>query len=241
MTTKHLSRGSRMPSPNRGKLRLFTNKFCPYSQRVHLVLDAKKLQYDVVYVNLSNKPDWLYQFSPLGKIPALELENGEVLYESLIIADYLDEKYHQHPLHPKDPLRKAKDKILIEQFSKVVNTMYKILLTSSKNNDENKDIIMEGLETFENELSNRQGPFFGGNQPGMLDYMIWPWCERADLLKLFGSQFALNKDKYKRLVEWKILMRDDPAVQRTLIDTECHIKFIQSHRAGIPEYDLISA
>ncbi|KRT80639.1 Glutathione S-transferase [Oryctes borbonicus] len=118
--------------------------------------------------------------------------------------------------------------------------MYKILLTSSRNNDENRDTIMEGLETFENELAHRQGPFFGGNVPGMLDYMIWPWCERADLLKLFGSQFALNKDKYKRLVEWKLLMRDDPAVQKTLMDTDCHIKFIQSHRAGIPEYDLLS-
>lgn len=78
--------------------------------------------------------------------------------------------------------------------------MYKILLTSSRNNDENRDIIMEGLETFEKELAHRQGPFFGGAVPGMLDYMIWPWCERADLLKLFGNQFALNKDKYKRLV-----------------------------------------
>lgn len=79
--------------------------------------------------------------------------------------------------------------------------MYKVLLTSSsKNNEDSRDIIMEGLETFEHELANRHGPYFGGSHPGMLDYMIWPWCERADLLKLFGSQFALSKDKYKKLV-----------------------------------------
>lgn len=80
--------------------------------------------------------------------------------------------------------------------------MYKILLTSNRNNDE-RDSIMEGLETFEKELLNRQGPYFGGQLPGMLDYMIWPWCERADLLKLFGSQFHLSKDRYKRLVSHK--------------------------------------
>lgn len=61
----------------------------------------------------------MYDKSPMGKVPALELDNGEVLYESLIIADYLDEKYHAHRLHAKDPLQKAKDQLLLKQFSKV--------------------------------------------------------------------------------------------------------------------------
>ncbi|XP_022906175.1 pyrimidodiazepine synthase-like [Onthophagus taurus] len=242
MSTKHLSKGSRMPMGNKGKLRLFTNRFCPYCQRVQLVLDAKKLQYDVIYVNMHNKPDWFYQISPLGKLPALELENGDVLYESLIIVDYLDEKYIQHPLHHKDPLKKAKDKILIEQFSKVVNTMYNMLMLTTTN-DDNESVISDGLETFEKELNNRQGPFYGGMHPGMLDYMIWPWCERAELLKLFSSYFrsgVLNKNKYKKLMEWKNRMNEDTAVKKTFIDTETHIKFVQSHRAGIPEYDLVN-
>lgn len=55
----------------------------------------------------------------MGKVPALELENGDVLCESLIICDYLDEKYPRNQLHSTDPLQKAKDKLLIEQFSKV--------------------------------------------------------------------------------------------------------------------------
>ncbi|KAJ8937131.1 hypothetical protein NQ318_019393, partial [Aromia moschata] len=74
--------------------------------------------YDIVNINLSSKPDWLYDKSPYGKVPALELETGDVLYESLIIVDYLDERYHQHQLHAKDPLQKAKDRLLIEQFNR---------------------------------------------------------------------------------------------------------------------------
>lgn len=77
-------------------------------------------RYDVVYINLSNKPDWFYEKSPLGKVPALELENGDVIYESLIIVDFLDEKFQQNQLYPKDPLQKAKDRMLIEQFTKVI-------------------------------------------------------------------------------------------------------------------------
>lgn len=187
----------------------------------------------MVYINLASKPEWLYDKSPLGKVPALELESGDVLYESLIICDYLDEKYSQNRLHSSDPLQKAKDKLLIDQFSKVrqrltlfsfflgclktasittiiipisivlqiISTMYKLVLSAGRSFfEDQEEIILDGLETFENELIRRKGPFFNGDKPGMLDYMIWPWCERADLLKLFGNKFSIRKDKYKRLV-----------------------------------------
>ena len=77
-------------------------------------------------MNLTEKPEWLLEKSPLGKVPCLELENGETLYESLIIADYLDEAYPQTRLSPTDPLSKAKDKLLIERFNSVTTTIYQV-------------------------------------------------------------------------------------------------------------------
>lgn len=78
-------------------------------------------RYDIVYINLSQKPEW-YQ----GKVPGIVLENGETLYESLIISEYLDEAYPEHNLFPKDPLAKAKDKLLIEKFNQVSTPLYKV-------------------------------------------------------------------------------------------------------------------
>ncbi|KAF2896245.1 hypothetical protein ILUMI_09929 [Ignelater luminosus] len=157
--------------------------------------------HDVVNINLSHKPEWLYNKVKSGNIPALEVENGEVLTESSIIIDYLDEKYSNNPLYPRDPLQKAKDRLLINHFNKVISAMYNALLNTGKGYlEDHQNIITNGLATFEKELSSRGGPFFGGNKPGMLDYMIWPWCERVDLLKFFGRQFLLKKDNYKKLV-----------------------------------------
>ncbi|KAF5289957.1 hypothetical protein FQR65_LT11704 [Abscondita terminalis] len=239
MSPKHLTQGSKLPPPTRGKIRLYSSRFCPYAQRVHLVLDAKKIPYDVVYINLSNKPDWLFEKSPLGKIPALEVEGGDVLYESLIIADYLEDIWTTHPLYPREPLQKAKDRLLIDQFGKIINTMYKLVLSTNRTYlEDHRNIILDGLSVFEKELTRRDGPFFGGHKPGMLDYMIWPWCERADLLKLFGNEFMLKKEQYKKLMDWRTLMRDDPAVKKSYINTETHIKYVQSYRAGVPDYDL---
>lgn len=80
--------------------------------------------------------------------------------------------------------------------------MYKVMLDTDRGcMDDHEAVIMDGLETFENELIKRGSKFFGGSEPGMLDLMIWPWCERADLLPILaGNQFAMKKDRFKHLV-----------------------------------------
>lgn len=240
MNGPHLRKGSKQPPQQpKGKLRLYSNRFCPYSQRVMLVLDTKKIAYDVVNINLYSKPDWYYDKSPFGKVPALELENGDVLYESLIIVDYLDEKYKAQHLHSQDPLQKAKDRLLIEDFNRVVNTMYKVLSSIGRVSLEDDEVVANGLSTFERDLANRGTPFFGGTKPGMLDLMIWPWCERAEILKLFGNANLLKKDKYRRLLEWSRRMALEPTVKRSMMDSDTHIKYLQSYRAGRPDYDMI--
>lgn len=93
-----------------------------------LPLHRFAFRYDVVYVNLTHKPDWLIEKSPLNKVPCIELEGGETLYESLIIADYLNDAYPQNKLYPSNPLAKAKDKLLIDRFNTVISTMYKVFV-----------------------------------------------------------------------------------------------------------------
>lgn len=38
---------------------------------------------------------------------------------------------------------------------------------------------------------------------------------------------------------WRLTMTDDVAVKKSFLETDKHIKYLQSYRAGIPEYDLI--
>lgn len=73
-------------------------------------------------------------------------------------------------------------------------------MTIGRASFDDDESIVNGLQTFEHELIDRRTQFFGGNKPGMLDFMIWPWCERADILRLFGNQHLLRRDKYKKLV-----------------------------------------
>lgn len=53
-------------------------------------------------------------------MPTLELDDGRILSESLIVADFLDEiGDSSKSLYPKCPYQKAKDKLLVERFNLV--------------------------------------------------------------------------------------------------------------------------
>ncbi|XP_061398969.1 pyrimidodiazepine synthase [Musca vetustissima] len=240
---KHLAKGSPKPElPDDGKLRLYSMRFCPYAHRVHLVLDAKKIPYHSIFINLNEKPEWLTEYSPLGKVPALQLTEEEgkpALIESLVIAEYLDEKYPEPKLFPSDPLKKAQDKILIERFNAVVGPMYKIFVNTEVSPGTITD-VSTGLDIYEKELRARGTPFFGGDKPGMLDYMIWPWCERSAMLKyLLSDKYEMDKERFEKLLQWRDLMEKDEAVKCFYLDGETHAKFMKTRREGEPNYDML--
>lgn len=177
-------------------------RFCPYAQRVHLVLDAKNIPYHTIFINLHEKPEWLVEKSPLLKVPALEIPGQkDPLIESLVICDYLDEKYQENHLHPSDPLAKARDRILVERFSSVTGPLYKVLTQSTDSMTLAVREVVDGLQLYEDELQQRGSKYFGGTRPGMLDYMIWPWCERSEIIQLLaGDKFELDRERFAKLV-----------------------------------------
>jgi glutathione S-transferase len=67
----------------------------------------------LVECDLGNKPKDLLELNPYGKVPVLVDEN-EVVYESAIIDEYLEEKYPDVPLMPEDPLARARIRIWID-------------------------------------------------------------------------------------------------------------------------------
>ncbi|XP_062127370.1 pyrimidodiazepine synthase-like [Drosophila sulfurigaster albostrigata] len=218
-----LTKGSTHPAlPDDGAPRLYSNRYCPYAQRAHLTLNAKKVPHHVVYIDLVNKPEWLVDVSPLLKVPALHLVGGNSkpsLIESLIIVEYLDEKYPQNPLLPKDPLKRAQDKILVERFNAASGALMKIALQGGDGSD-----LWPVFDIFEEELAKRSTPYFGGEKPGFLDYMIWPWFERLPVAEYFlKERFNFNKERYAKLSAWVDLIVKDEVVQSHYATPEAHV------------------
>ena len=102
----------------------------------------------------------------------------------------MDEAFPGRPLHSTDPATKAKDKMLVELFNRVVMPQMKIWFGWKRGQGEEDRAAhwaecMQNLVRFETELGQRQTAFFGGQDfPGWLDYMIWPWMERINIYPL---------------------------------------------------------
>lgn len=225
-------------------------RFCPYAQRAHLVLDAKNIPHNIVNIHLKQKPEWLTEYSRLGKVPAIGLTDVAgcpYIYESLIVADYLDEKYadeEHRQLYPIDAVAKAVDRLWIDRFAGIISAFYRFVLgPDNRPTPGAVDDLNRGLGDFESELQRRGTRFFGGaDKPGMLDYMIWPWLERLPCLRLWTGEekYEMSADQLPLLTQYQADMQLDEAVQKTYLSPENHQKFMSSHIAGNPNYELLN-
>jgi glutathione S-transferase len=96
---------------------------CPFCARVRIVLGEKSLEYETVVIDLADRPDWLYEKNPLGKVPVLE-EDALCLPESAVIMEYLEERYPEPALLPADPADRALVRLAIERFDHALGDAY---------------------------------------------------------------------------------------------------------------------
>ena len=104
-------------------LTLYDADRCPYCARVRIVLAEKGLEYETVAVDLDDRPAWIYEKNPLGKVPVLE-EDAFVLPESEVINEYLEERYPEPALWPADPAERAHGRLLVYRFDRLSRPYY---------------------------------------------------------------------------------------------------------------------
>jgi glutathione S-transferase len=95
-------------------LKLYDYPDCPFCQKVRVVLAEKDLEYDKVLVDLRKQeqkaPEFL-RLNPYGKVPVL-VDEDEVVYDSTIINEYLEEEYPLPRLMPEDSQGRARVRLL---------------------------------------------------------------------------------------------------------------------------------
>src|SRR3954447_18316940 len=106
------------------RLTLISHHLCPFVQRAAIALAEKGIPFERIYIDLAAKPDWFKAISPLGKVPVLGVgqaaDRETSIFESAVILEYLEEATPS-PLHPADPLQRARHRGWIEFGSQVLN------------------------------------------------------------------------------------------------------------------------
>jgi glutathione S-transferase len=88
------------------KPKLYNTQRCPYARRTRIALNEKGIDFDVYEVDLSNKSQEFLDASPTGKVPVIVVD-GDSIYESNVVNQYLDEVTDGPKLMPEDPKARA--------------------------------------------------------------------------------------------------------------------------------------
>lgn len=79
-------------------------------------------RFQVVNLNIWDKPAWFSGLSPLNKVPVIAEPDGKILCESLVVAEYLDAVYTSGTqLLSTDPYKRAREMILVERIMAAVS------------------------------------------------------------------------------------------------------------------------
>lgn len=230
----HLTKFENEPSPpKKDVLRIYSTKFCPFSQRVKLVLAAKDIEHETVNIHLAKKPVWLFNKNPKGKVPLLEI-NGEVLAESDILAEFVDAAYEgKRKVIESDPVLRAKGKMLLGELEAVIGSYYRTqMMKEEKAKKSAAEKMAAGLAPLDNFLRETGHNFISGSQAGLNDYMFWPF------LQVIALTFMDYLKQYKDLHAYFHRMGEDDAVIKCRHPAELQKEFIADFSIGKMEYDI---
>src|SRR4051812_12377815 len=214
------------------EIKLYSARACPYAHRTRLVLGEKKIGFELIEIDLANKPAWYGGVSLYGKVPALEHEGARIV-ESAVINEYLEEVFPEPRLLPREPAKRALARIWIDfANTRLAPAFGKVLWGASPADREvGKKELGAALELVEREALGKlssSGPYFFGPEPTLVDFTFYPWFERFHALEQ-QADVELPRAHERIHAFWKALAARE-SVQAIANPTEFYLERYRAHR-----------
>ncbi|KAI8073595.1 glutathione S-transferase [Thamnidium elegans] len=212
------------------KIIFYNAVVCPYAQRAAIALRESGALYETIDIDLVNKPEWYKDVNPDTKVPALGVE-GQNIAESLVIIEYINDRFPKANLLPKEAIRRANVRFVIEFFTTKINGVFFKYLFGSQDESSFEEFDKEinaSLVRLDKLLTQQSatGPYFLGNEFSLADIAIAPFFLRIlgfSKIYLKGYQFEALKT-HPRLEEFIKGITTRPSVTETYVGDEEYIK-----------------
>jgi glutathione S-transferase len=179
---------------------LYNAARCPYAARARIVLAEKGLEFETVEIDLSDRPAWLYEKNPAGRVPVIEEDGGDPLPESAVIMEFLEERYPEPALLPADPADRAFVRLLIFRDDELTSPYYAL----RRGEDGATEAFDAALGRFDALLAER--PYLSGAEFGLADIALVPWFLRA------RDMLGVELDGYPSVSDWLARLEERPSI-----------------------------
>jgi len=194
-------------------LQLISFKTCPFVQRAVITLKHKNIDFDITYIDLAEPPDWFLELSPLGKVPVLKVDD-EVLFESAVINEYLDE-ITGGELQPGEPLARAKNRAWIEFASNMLGNLYMMKMSKDEERyNKYRDSLVSQFHRVEQRLGD--GPWFNGEKFSLADTAFAPLFRQNSIAD--NKLSVLDPETMPRVAAWAQRLLALPEVRDSVVD-----------------------
>lgn len=225
-------------------LLLVSHHLCPYVQRAAIALAEKGVPFERINIDLADKPGWFLEISPLGKVPLLCVRDSdgsrEVLFESSVICEYLEETQDGASLHPADPLTRARHRGWMEFGSSILSDLWVYETTQDRAQLEAKQqVLASKFATIETEL--KSGPYFAGDSFSLVDAVFAPIFRYFDVFNTIGDSGIFAG--LHRVQAWRKALSERPSVKAAVGPDYADrlMAFLKRHDAVLLQQPSVSA
>jgi len=173
------------------------------SHRVRIGLGLKQLPYDYVAINIlqgEQHADAYRAKNPMGQVPTLEVTDDDgdkiTLTQSLAILEYLDERWPDPPILPRDPYLRARARALAEIINSGMQplqnhaTVKRVKALGGDDAAWVRPFIADGLAAFARSAADVSGAFCVGDFPTIADCCLVPQLNSARRFQVDLAPFA---------------------------------------------------
>jgi glutathione S-transferase len=175
---------------------LYSAVRCPYCVRVRLVLAEKGIEHEVVEIDLADRDPVLRTLNRRNRVPVL-VDGDVVLPESVVINEYLEERFPEPRMMPADAAGRALVRRLIVVFEDLTDAYYDF-----RRSPDALPPLREQLRHLDGQLA---GGYLAGADLTLAEPGYWPWIARMQ------ATMSVDLAPYPRLEAWKALLDARPA------------------------------
>ncbi|KAF2774092.1 glutathione transferase omega-1 [Teratosphaeria nubilosa] len=229
-------------------LKLYSGWFCPFVQRVWTVLEEKKIPYQYMEENPYHKSQRLLKLNPRGLVPTLQYD-GKPLYESVVILEFLEDAYPDHgpKLLPTDVYERARTRIWTDFVtSRIIPAFHRFLqfqpMEHQQGLEEARKEFLAKVKEFVDE-ADKEGPFFLGKEPSLIDFVVAPWIVRLWVFDHFKGGLGVKESdgEWARFWKYKKALEERPSIKNTTSETEHYLPIYERYHKNTAQSELAKA